>query len=569
MSGGLLSNNGTVGGNTVVNGGTLAGVGIFNGSVTGNAGGTISPGNSIGTQTVNGDFTLNAGSTLAIEVTQGAADQVDVTGAVAINGATLQLDDLAPATTDQTQNFIIINNDGTDAIAGAGFADVIDNLAFLTPEISLIGGDGNDVSLSFLAQSIDLDTVAVTPNQIATGSALNSATSTDPDIQELLTAFQPLTFAQAQSALDSLSGEIHASSQFAFNSNGLFVGDSIINMLNSFVSADKVAQGGASTGGASAGQQAASAVAVQALAIAPGETAERLFATDLVLNNEGKNAAPNKRSFVFSRGLFRDVQIDADGNDAETDIQNRGFIAGIGLNFDERFQFGVSAGYLRSEIDVDTSNSEVDADSAIINAFARFNSGAFNATGTLGYIYSNVDSERGIAVGAFNATASANYDASTVFGRGEFGYTAVLNKVALHPFIGGGFSVTNRDEFTETGAAGANLTVLSETTALGQFTAGISASTSFNIQSALFVPRIELAFDQLIGDLTPSSTATFLPGGTAFTTTGAEPGSSRGRVNVGLATKFTQNFTGFIDYQGTFSGNDTEHAVRSGLRFSF
>ena len=88
-------------------------------------------------------------------------------------------------------------------------------------------------------------------------------------------------------------------------------------------------------------------------------------------------------------------------------------------------------------------------------------------------------------------------------------------------------------------------------------------------RSALIVPRIEVAFDQLIGDVTPGSTATFLPGGAGFTVEGAEPGSSRGRVNVGLATKFTQNFTGFIDYQGTFSGNDTEHAVRSGLRFSF
>ena len=564
QTGGLFSNDGTFTGDTVIGGGLLTGNGTFNGNVTGNAGGTISPGDSIGTQIINGDLTLNAGSTLAIEVTQGAADQLDVNGAVALNGATLQLDDLAPAAFDATQDFVIINNDGTDAVTGAGFTNVVDNLAFLDANVLLDGGDGNDVVLDLLALPIALGTVAGAPNQIAVGAGLESANNTDPGIQALLAAFQPLTIAQAQSALNSLSGEIHASGQFAFNSNGLFVGDSIINVIDGFSLPDRATGTGTSTGG-----QSASTVALQALALAPGETAERLFAADLVLDDKSDIATPDKRKFVFSRGLFRDVQIEADGNGGQTDIQNRGFIAGGGWNFNDRFQAGVSVGYLRSEFDIDSNNSDIDADSAIINAFARYNQGAFDGVATLGYIYSDVDSERGIAVGALNATANANYDANTVFGSGEIGYTAVLNRFAFRPFVSGGFSVTDRDGFTETGAGAANLAVLSATNALGQVTIGTSASTSFTIKSALIVPRVEVAFDQLIGDVTPGSTATFLPGGAAFTVTGAEPGSSRGRVNVGIATKFTQNFTSFIDYQGTFSSNDTEHIVRSGLRFRF
>lgn len=558
-AGGTITNDGTVNGTTILNGGLLAGTGTFIGNVTGNSGSTVSPGNSIGVQNVVGDFTLNAGSTLAIEVTQGAADQVNVTGAVAINGATLQVDDLAPAATDTATPFIIVNNDGADAVTGSGFAAVVDNLAFLDPTIFLTGGDGNDVELFFTStENIDLTSVGVTPNQTATGTALNSLPAGDPAATTLLNTFIPLTFEQAPAALDSLSGEIHASSQFAFNSNGLFVGDSITDVLNGFATGDQ------------ATQTASHENTVQALALAPGETAERLFGADLALNEESEIATPDKHKFVFSRGLFRDVQIDADGNGAETDIQNRGFIAGGGFNLNEHLTVGVGVGYLNTDVDIDSLASETEADSAIANVFARYQQDGFDVTANFGYIYSDIETERGVVVGALNATALGETDANTAFGNVELGYTAILNRgFALRPFIGGGFSVTNRDGFTETGAGAANLVVASTTDKLGQFTIGAAASTSFNIKSALIIPRVEVAFDQLIGDVTPSSTALFLPGGAAFNVVGTEPGRSRGRVSAGFATKLSKNLTGFVDYQGTFSGNDTEHAVRSGIRFKF
>jgi len=229
----------------------------------------------------------------------------------------------------------------------------------------------------------------------------------------------------------------------------------------------------------------------------------------------------------------------------------------------------LSVGYLNSDVEVDALDSEVDADSAIFSAFGRFTDGAFDGSATFGYIFSDVDSERGIAVGALASTASAEYDTNTFFGSAELGYTALLNDIALRPFVSGGFSVTDRDGFTETGAGGANLTVASQTSTIGQFSIGASASTTLQIKSALVIPRIEVAYDQLIGDVTPGSTAQFQPGGAAFTVVGATPSSSRARVNVGVASKFTANVTGFLDYQGIFSSNDTEHGVRTGLRIKF
>ncbi|MEP3274961.1 MAG: autotransporter domain-containing protein [Stappiaceae bacterium] len=557
QSGGLFTSEGFTTGPFTLNGGTLAGNGTFNGNVTAN-GGFVSPGNSIGTQIINGDYTLNSGSTFVVEVTQGAADQVIVNGVVAVNGATLSVDDLAPALTDPNASFIIVANDGGDAVIGTGFSTIIDNLAFLTPLIDLTGGDGNDIELSFNVEPVDLASVAQTPNQRATGAGLNSASTTDPGIQNLLLQFVPLTTTQAQTALDSLSGEVHASSQFAFNSNGLFVANSITNALNGLNQGDGTGKTGNSP----------TDIAVQALGIAPGQTAERVFGPDVALNEPG-SAGDVDRRFMFAHGLFRQVSIEADGNGAQTDIRNGGFIGGGGININSNFSAGLGAGYLSTNVDIDARESNADIDSAIINAFGQYRSGDIDITATLGYIYSNVETERGVRVGAFNETASADYDANSVFGNIELGYTRTYNGFAFRPFIGGAFAITAREGFTETGAAAANLTASSSTDALGQVTVGASASTSFNLGSVLVIPHVEAAFDQLIGDSTPAVTAAFRPGGNPFDVIGATPGTTRGRIGAGFAAKLSSNITGFVDYQGTFSANDTEHAIGSGIKIKF
>ncbi|MEP1443170.1 MAG: autotransporter domain-containing protein [Hyphomicrobiales bacterium] len=553
---GLLTVNGTLNGDTTVNGGTLQGVGVFNGNVTNNNGGTITPGNSIGTQTVNGDLTLNAGSTTVIELSQGASDLIDVNGAVAINGATLQLEDLAPAIDAAVTDLVIINNDGADAISGSGFATVLDNLAFVTPTVTLTGGDGNDVALD-LDIDVDLTTVADTFNQQQVAIGFGSLPTTDPGVQTLTAAFAPLTAEQARAGIDSLSGEVHAAELFTLNSNGLFIGDSITNVLDGFATGEAAA---------ARNQQEAGNVAIQALALAPGETATRVFGADLIVEQEAA-PVPDKNRFVFARGLFRDINIDADGNGDQTDIQSRGFLAGGGLSFNDRFSAGLSAGYLNT--DLETRNSETETDSAIVNGFARLTQGAFDATGVLGYIYSDISSERNITVGALNATADGETDANTVFGSVELGYTALLNRVAFRPFISGGFSLTSRDGFTETGAGVANLVVASTTDSIGQLSIGASASSSFKLGRVLIAPRVEVALDQLIGDVTPSSTQRFQPSGTFFNVINTSPSRSRGRISAGFASKISKNITGYIEYQGIFSSNDQEHAARTGIKLKF
>jgi hypothetical protein len=117
------------------------------------SGGTLSPGNSPGILTTK-DLTLAAGAILKEEIGGtglGQFDQTKVVGAVALNGATLNLASYGSFMSARGDQFVFIDNDGTDAVQGtfAGLSEgtsvALGNHSY---RISYHGGDGNDVALT-------------------------------------------------------------------------------------------------------------------------------------------------------------------------------------------------------------------------------------------------------------------------------------------------------------------------------------------------------------------------------------------------------------------------------------
>jgi hypothetical protein len=107
--------------------------------------------------------TFAASSTLAVAV--GDIDprgEVHVHGTVAIDGAGLELSILNGPGLAAGQHYVIIDNDGTDAVAGT-FAGLAEGASFglgdVAVSISYHGGDGNDVVLTALANHAPVNTV--------------------------------------------------------------------------------------------------------------------------------------------------------------------------------------------------------------------------------------------------------------------------------------------------------------------------------------------------------------------------------------------------------------------------
>jgi|GEM_PF-1882436 len=132
-------------------GATLGGNGNIVGALNMNAGSFIAPGTSPGI-VGSGDLILENGATFDAEVngpTPGTDyDQVEVTGAVTINDATLNL--IGGYANEVGDEIILISNDDTDPITGT-FTGLIEgasvNFGDYNGTISYVGGDGNDVVL--------------------------------------------------------------------------------------------------------------------------------------------------------------------------------------------------------------------------------------------------------------------------------------------------------------------------------------------------------------------------------------------------------------------------------------
>jgi hypothetical protein len=126
---------------TVASGATLSGNETTpgtgtTGAVTAN--GNVSPGaNGVGTLNIVGDLTLAAGCNYNVDLTDAGNDQLNVTGAVDLAGAALNV---ASTQTAMYGVFVLINNDGSDAVNGT-FADM--------PEGASITVNGQTYSITY------------------------------------------------------------------------------------------------------------------------------------------------------------------------------------------------------------------------------------------------------------------------------------------------------------------------------------------------------------------------------------------------------------------------------------
>lgn len=142
---------------SVAGGATLAGNGTFAAAVEVASAGTLSPGDGLGAMTVGG-VSIAGGGTLAVSLDGALSDVLNVTGAANVTGATLHV--MLGATPLTAASFLVLNNDGTDAIVGR-FANVatvngVDQIVAggRTFRVSYTGGSGNDLTLAVLPEPV-------------------------------------------------------------------------------------------------------------------------------------------------------------------------------------------------------------------------------------------------------------------------------------------------------------------------------------------------------------------------------------------------------------------------------
>jgi outer membrane autotransporter protein len=525
VAAGTLRVNSELGGTMEVEGGRLEGSGTL-GKTTISAAGTHAVGDGLGNQTVKGDY-LNRG-TLEIAATPTGSDRLIVEGTVDIDGATLKLD-LSPATFSSWEifqgPFVIIQNDGSDAVEGE-FQTIVKNLIFLDPTLSYTGGSGNDVTLELTRNQTGFADVGTTPNQAASGNAVETLSSSSAVWRALaLSAGED----EARALLDELSGEVHASLAGMFTQDSRFWRNAANDRLR-----------GAFGSVAATGQQVM------------GFSAAGL----------GNAPADTQGPALWTRGFGAWAKTKSDGNASDFTRTAGGFLAGADMAVADTIRLGALAGYAQSSFD-DDRNSSGDADSYQIGLYGGTQAGAFGLRTGLAYAWHDIDTERH----AMGDKLTADYDAGTLQLFGEAGYAFDLDSVRLEPFANAAYVSTHTEGFEEHGGPAA-LTSDAETNDNTFTTLGLRAALGFELGAMPASFRAMAGWRHAFGDVQPESTLAF-EGSENFVIAGAPIARDAAVLEAGFDLSIASDATLGLAYSGEIAKDAEDHGFNATLAVNF
>ncbi|MEO8023510.1 autotransporter domain-containing protein [Polaromonas sp.] len=502
INAGTLSVNGSIGNSavTVNNGGILGGNGTL-GNTTIASGGVLAPGNSIGTLTVNGNLNFAAGSIYRVEVdAAGANDRINASGTATITGGTVDVQ-AGAGTYAANTTYTILNAAGGRT---GNFAGVTSNLAFLTPTL---GYDANNVFLTLARNDISFASIAITPNQIATSTALQNANAgATGDMAAVQTALTGLSAAQARAAYDATSG----AGLVALRNAGASFAAGFGRQLQARLGAVQGGEGGGLVNSFSNRPVLLAANDRVSDLMAPvSDSAPQKFSLAGGASSPSSSPDANGKG-LWVRGYGGYGNTGSDGNAAASQLRSIGLSIGFDAEVKDGVRVGIAATGGASRLSTD-NNETGKARGSAVAVYGSYAAGPWNLSGSasMGWVKNHLD--RNVVVGALNRVASSDFDSNTLAVYGEASYSIAMNGWMLQPLAGLSLSRNKADGFTETGAGALNLQVAGQTVTSTKSLLG--AKAGFETGSVHLEPRVIWAHE--FGDLNMPMTAQFQGAATA------------------------------------------------------
>jgi fibronectin-binding autotransporter adhesin len=505
--------------------GVLEGNGSLTQSVVTINGGVLRPGaaGAPGTLTINGSLALGAGAVLEINATPAQTSRVTVNGAASVAGMVELV--AGAGTYPETRQTIL---SATGGVTGT-FSGVTTASAFLTPSLSY---DPNSVFLSFY-QSAAFGSVAMTPNQMAVSTLLDTIQGGDAGLQAAIGTLSGLSAEQARAAYDSLAAAANTSAAFHLQFD---LADGFMRTLTSRL-------GGAGSGGITA--------------MLPVQVASAGARLDL------SSAAARDGAWVLAYGNHG--KTDGDVNAAGYRQDGAGVAFGADTEFGERWRAGaaVNIGTQRAKLDQDSG--KVTADGVSIAAYARYTGGAFTLDGMAGVGRNGSQSTRTIAVGGPSQTASADYDSDQQFAHLEL----TIKGWRIEPIAGLGYIRVDSPAYTEAGAGALSLAVDGQ--ARESIKSYLGARYVHELGGSLKLAARAL-WTHEFGDADSAlATARFsgAPAAGAFQTTGVALKRDGALLGVGLSGDWKRNLSLFGDVSVEARQGQWNAGVFAGARYTW
>ena len=557
-TGGELRFLGATTGNMSISGGSLTGAGTIGGALTASNGAILSPGLA-GVQSGIGGFTAGSltmnGATLAIDVLGRSGgsliDQLRINGTATLTGGLLSPTFHGGAADfDFSTRYLFLqanNLVGTFANGGVFTAAAQEGLFWrvrydLAPNGAVLE----------LRQLTDFDPgLTGTGNERAVGRALSEGQlEASDDFAGILSLIAGLDDAERAAAFNSISGEPLAG-----------MTTSLLSASNSFLSAVRDGGLGARNDGGAlnfAGQM--------------GFSGRRDSITDRVgaaLGDFDPSASAARGVGGWVAAYAADQTLEGKPGTADVDSRLNGFAGGYGVR-NGSFSIGGAAGVTRLEGDVATRQARYESELAHAAAYVSFDDGVWAADVTASVYGGDLDSRRGVTVGAFAGQAIGNTHAE---GQAISASVARRFQVSDNTMIAlgaiGTASNTSVDGFTETGAGGLSLQASGLERDWQSLLVSARGAQDYSVDGRRFriyagAGVLATAGDrQATGDMRFTGAAT---GFGVFTVEGAETPPLAGVADFGLEVGVGEGLTLSAGYRGLFGERLRDNQVGLQLR---
>ncbi|MBG6076847.1 autotransporter domain-containing protein [Polaromonas sp. CG_9.11] len=511
VTAGTLAVNGSLGGAlTVGNGARLAGTGSVGNTVV-QSGATLAPGgNSIGTLNMAGNLTLAQGSVYQLNAaSDGRSDQIRVSGVAALQGGNVSV--LASGNFQPTTRYSILTANG--GVSGQ-FAGATTDMAFLNPFLTY---SPQNVTLRLQRNDVSFQNIAQTPNQRATAGAV-AALDTGP----LYSAVVQLNAANARTAFDSLSGEVHASLKSAAFEDSRFVRNASLGRLR------------------------------------------ESFDTPAAKTTDAPAASG---SGVWAQAFDSWGSTDADGNASSLERTTRGIFLGADTRVGDDWRLGVLGGYSKSRVTPDDRPSLAKTDTYHVGVYGGKQWGQLGLRAGATYSAGEADTRRDIAFPGFSGQTAAKYDINTTQAFGELGWKMPTANGSLEPFAGLAHVKLSTDGFTESGGV-AGLSGSSSSAHTTYSTLGLRGTTNAGMPNNQTRLRGLVGWRHAFGDVTPTSTLA-LAGQPGFAVAGVPFARNALVLEGGIDFAVSRHLTMGVSYVGQVASQLSDHGIKASLLWKF
>jgi outer membrane autotransporter protein len=540
--GGGLALNGSLAAASATVTGTLSGTGTI-GTLAVQSGGVIAPGTgSVGTFNVANNASFAAGSTYRVDLAGATTDRIVVGGTATLGGAIM----VNPVGVRIDDTFQILS---AGTVTGVFSGVTAPSMLFATPTLTY---GLTNVTLAFNRNAVAFESLAGSRNQRSVAQALDSAGLAGSDLVALVGGATDV--GAFRNSLDLLSGEGYASLGTTMFAQNMLVADTVMSRLRQ------------AAAGQSGGQTAALAVGGPALAYASDTV--RTAAFDDLKAPYAQPVSAGPVIATWAQGFGQWSKADGRNGSAKVDGSLGGFMAGADVTSDG-LTFGLAGGYVSADSDVDSLRSHVDADTALVAAYAGAAIDAVRLRGGASYGWTDIDSRRTAIAGAVTERPKASYDGSSANAFAEAAYVVAIEAAQIEPFAQLAWSRIDTDHFNERNAPVSGLSVRGLDFDTVYTTLGVRFGSTVDIGSGVVTPHAALAWRHAMDDITPKVAASFRAGGGDFTTAGAPIGKDSALVEAGLDVGLTENAFLGVSYEGQFASEAHTNAVKGRFAYRF